>query len=262
MSDLKFLDFIVFQRAHLMKFIASFFCSAFFCAHSFAQALQEPQAIEVPATAETTASAPMPDAPKPTEPFRYSGVLTMTGDTQTADGQMLPDAVLRIVSPAERKKDVALMVVGALLGGFRTAVPKEDYKGDKVGAMPHPAGADLTQKLEPLVDGWTQLHAPKQTFKNVLWVRKDRFQLVYGEGSDEDLGYDLKIEATLSRKPDSAGFFSQARTVKCAYQDAGTKTTLAQWQADDYAKVRAAEAAFVESCAKSFQDNLEVLLSQ
>jgi hypothetical protein len=36
---------------------------------------------------------------------------------------------------------------------------------------------------------------------------------------------------------------------------------LAQWQADDYAKVKAASAAFVEACAKSFQENLDVLLS-
>lgn len=130
-------------------------------------------------------------------PYKYSGVVPISGSTLTADGQKLPDEVLRIVNIVDRQKDVALLVVGALMGSFRFAVAKEDYKGENIENMLHPQHPALFNGLGPVVDNWVKNNAEGQKFKNSLLLRPERYQLVY-RGTDEKPDYyDLKIQTTV-----------------------------------------------------------------
>lgn len=226
---------------------------------------QETQAAQEAATpsaepASAAASAPA-QAATAAVPHRYSGVVVIKEDFATPDGGKLPDFVFRVVSKTDRSKDIALLAVGALFGSFRTLASREDYKGDKVETLPHPAGRELVQRLEPAIDDWVRANAQGRSFKRELWVRKDRYQLVYRDGSGDEVFYDLKIEATISRKLDSAGYFTRPKAFTCSWVDASSKHALADWQADDYAKVKAAGQQFVDECIETTQARLGDLLA-
>jgi len=193
--------------------------------------------------------------------YQYSGAVKLIQTADTGDGAKLPDPELRIVAATERHKDIALLALGALMGSFRLAVSKEDYKGETIATVIHPADRNLNLGLQPIVDSWVQKNAEGRTFKNPLWTRLDRFQLVY-RGTDEKPDYfDLKIQATLGRKLDSGNFLLSPKTFTCTWVDDKSKTTLADWQANDYAKVRQAGEEFVADCLKTAEKNLPTLLA-
>jgi hypothetical protein len=142
-------------------------------------------------------------------------------------------------------------------GSFRMLASKEDYKGDKVETLLHPAG----RELEPVIDDWVRANAQGRGFKQELWVRTDRYPLVYRDGSGDEVFYDMKIAATISRKLDSAGFFTQPKAFTCSWMDTTARYTLADWQADDYAKVKAVGQQFVDECIKTTQAKLGDILA-
>jgi hypothetical protein len=194
-------------------------------------------------------------------PYKYSGVVPISGNSLTVDGQKLPDEALRIVNIVDRQKDVALLVVGALMGSFRFSVTKEDYKGEKIENMLHPQYPALFNGLGPVVDNWVKNNAKGQNFKNSLLLRPERYQLVY-RGSDEKPDhYDLKIQTIVSRLPDSSNrFFGKHKAFTCTYVDDKSQTTLEAWQANDYAKLRQANTAFIADCIKTAEVELPSLL--
>lgn len=195
-------------------------------------------------------------------PYKYSGVVPIEGSALSHDGQKLPDQVLRIVHATDRQKDVALLVVGALLGSFRTPISKENYKGEKVSTLQHPQYPDLFSGMGPLIDDWVKKNAEGRNFKNPLLIRPDRYQLIY-RGTDEKPDYyDLKIESSISRLLDSGNrFFSLHKTFTCTYIDDQSKTTLEDWQRNDYEKVRQVHAKFVADCLKLAEKELPALLA-
>jgi hypothetical protein len=195
-------------------------------------------------------------------PYRYSGVVPIRENTQSPDGAKLPDNFLRVVHPTEGGKDVALLVFGALMGSFRLPASKEDYKGENVASLLHPAGQPLVLGLMPIIENWVESNGATRKFKNELLIRKDRFQLVYRDLNQESSVYDFKIEATLSRKPDSSGFFSAPHSFTCTQtSDASASTTLVEWQANDYEKVKAAQRLFVDDCLKLASNHLNKTLA-
>ncbi len=210
----------------------------------------------------SVAVPPLVEVPEVTLPYKYSGVVPMQGSVLSSDGQKLPDEVLRIVEVTERQKDVALLLVGALLGGFRLAVPKEDYKGETVSTLQHPQYPGLFTGMWPLIDDWVKKNAEGRTFKNALSIRPDRYQLVY-RGTDEKPDYyDLKIESSISRLLDSGNrFFSQHKTFTCTYVDDQSKATLEDWKRNDYEKIRQAHVKFVADCLKVAEKEMPALLA-
>lgn len=206
-----------------------------------------------PAVAET-ALAPAPVAV-------YSGIVPIQIDRSTEPGTKYPDDVLRLVNKSDRSKDAALLVVGALLGSFRTPVGKDDYKGEKIDAMPHPAGRDLPTRLGVSIDTWTRDNASGRQFKKAMFIRNDVYALVFRDYKDETPFYDLKIVTTISRKPDGAGWLSAGEQVQCSFSDDKSSNTLADWQADGYARLKAAERQFLDDCLKTAQAALPKLLA-
>ena len=196
-------------------------------------------------------------------PFRYSGVVPIQENTQSPDGAKLPDDLLRVVHPTEGGKDVALLVFGALMGSFRLPASKEDYKGERVTSLLHPAGQPLMLGLMPIIENWVASNGADRKFKNAIFIRKDRFQLVYRDSTQEPAVYDLKIEATLSRKPDSSGFFSAPHAFTCTQtSDVSAATTLLEWQANDYEKIKVAQRLFVDDCLQLASNHLNQILAR
>lgn len=197
----------------------------------------------------------------PASPPRYSGLVPIGINKHAATGEKNPDLALRVVSVSARKADVALLVVGALLGSFRSTASKEDYRGDKLEAFVHPAMDSMVPGIQKMVDEWLEANAAGRIFKNKLVIQPYRFQLVYrGTDSDPD-PYDLQISAQIERKPDSAGFFSQPHQHQCNVGNAQSSWGLADWQANDGQRIREYMQQFVDKCLASTQEQLPKLLA-
>lgn len=165
----------------------------------------------------------------------------------SAEGQRFPDSALRVVSPAYKSLDIGLLIVGALVGSFRLPTAKEDYKGSSVDTVKHPVYADLMKGLHDSIEEWRIAQGAK-AYENPVSVRPDTFALVYTEYGAEKPTYDLVIETTVFRKADSAGWLAAPAVVHCqdAYSDPAL--TLEQWEADDYAAVKAKGREHTRTC--------------
>ena len=60
-----------------------------------------------------------------------------------------------------------------------------------------------------------QDNAITKKYENPLNIDRGRFKLVYRDVTVDDGEYDLFISLTIVRKPDSASFFSQPKSVNC-----------------------------------------------
>lgn len=73
--------------------------------------------------------------------------------------------------------------------------------------------------------------------------------------------YDLKIQTKVTRLPDSSNrFFGKHKAFTCTYVDDKSPTTLEAWQANDYAKLRQANTAFIADCIKTAEAEIPSLL--
>jgi len=168
--------------------------------------------------------------------------------TGAANGQRYPDTTLRVVEPSHKTLDVGLVLVGALLGSFRMPLDKEDYRGNKVENVKHPAISSLLKDIQQAVDGWRRESADGRIYENPIVVRPDTFALVYSDYDAEQPTYDLYLQTTVSRKPDSAGWFTAPTTVVCRDQYSNLALSLEQWAVDDYAAVKAKSQEHVANC--------------
>ena len=182
--------------------------------------------------------------------------------TGAANGQRYPDTVLRVVEPSRKTLDVGLVLVGALLGSFRMPLDKEDYRGDKVENVKHPAVSSLFKNLQQAVDGWRKESAVERIYENPVVVRPDTFALVYSEYDAEQPTYDLYLQTTVSRKPDSAGWFTAPTTIVCRNQYNNPALSLEQWAVDDYLAVKEKSQEHVANCIAKMQPEFGQLFAE
>lgn len=192
----------------------------------------------------------------------YSGRVSIEITTVTGQGQRYPDTTLRVVNKADKETDVALLVVGALLGSFRLPTAKEDYRGTNVDSVRHPVNGEFMGGLTKAVDSWHTERGSDTKYKNPLLMRADNFSLIYGDFDDETPRYDLYLETAVWRKADSAGWFSAPVYIKCADQFAESKLTLEQWAANDYAQVKARCTEHTNACIKKVQASFDKLFQE
>lgn len=217
------------------------------------------QGAEVDAAARSGSDPAMPKAQE--AEYRYSGVVPIKLLLIADANQRSTDFALRVVSVSDRQADVALMVVGALLGSFRTPVSKEDYRGDKKEAFAHPAIKDLYLGMQPLVERWVIENAVGRSFENELQIQPLRFQLVYRGSDIVPDPYDIKIAALVRRKPDSGGFFTKPQQHLCESVDGKSPWGLADWEANEGQRLKAFMQQFVIDCLASVQGALPRLLA-
>jgi hypothetical protein len=176
--------------------------------------------------------------------------------TATGDGQRYPDEVLRVVERSHTGAAVGLMVVGLFLGAGFLPPTKENNRGSKITAYPHPLFPELAQS----VSQWAAVNKPDKKFKNPLLIRPDVFLLVYSDLSDEKTSFELQASASISRKPDSGGWFTSHEKVYCGSTFNKEKMTLEQWQANDYAEVKKRMAVYSQECITTVVAALPKLL--
>ncbi len=123
-------------------------------------------------------------------------------------------------------------------------------------SYPHPMFPGLAQS----VSQWAAANKPHTVFKNPLTVRPDVFLLVYSDLSDDKTPFELHAYSTISRKPDSGGWFTPHETVSCASNFKNTKMTLEAWLANDYAEVKKRMAVYSQECIATVMAALPQLL--
>lgn len=178
--------------------------------------------------------------------------IPMAMDFHTSNGQRYPDSVLRIVDRSDRALDIGLLVVGALLGSFRLPTAKEDYRGTKVETMRHPATQRLFSEIAATMAG-QQDGEPGRQYKNPLYARPDTFALVYADSEDEKPPYELFIQTTVWRTPDSGGWFTRPAVVVCRDTFSVPAFTLPQWETEEYAAVKAKGEEHTRNCARKVE---------
>ncbi|KYC29113.1 hypothetical protein ACY05_00590 [Sterolibacterium denitrificans] len=199
---------------------------------------------------------------KPAEARLASEVrIPMEISLHTPNGQRYPDSVLRVVDKSDRALDVGLLVVGALLGSFRLPVAKEDYRGTKVETMRHPAMQHLFGGITATMAGQQEGKSGRQ-YKNPLYARPDTFALVYADSEDEKPPYELFIQTTVWRKPDSGGWLTSPVMVVCRDTFSASAFTLSQWEMEDYAAVKAKGEEHIRNCVGKVELALNELFKE
>lgn len=220
--------------------------------------------------AETTTPSPVPDtaaAPQSEKPQSDSRKTSKTTSvplqiiSMPAQGERYPDTLLRIVEPSNKALDIGLMVVGALMGSFRLPVDKDHYKGTKVEGMWHPGISELPEYIRQAVAGWQEESGTAGPYQNPINLRPDTFALVYSEYQAEQPTYNLLIQTTASRKPDSAGWFSAGVSVVCSDRFDTAPLTQEQWAADGYAAVKEKGREHVALCMEKLRPALGQMLA-
>lgn len=188
----------------------------------------------------------------PASAFRVSVEKT----TATGDGQRYPDEVLRVVERSHTGAAVGLLVVSLFLGAGFLPPTKENNRGSKITAYPHPLFPGLARS----VSQWAAENKPDKKFKNPLLIRPDVFLLVYSDLTDEKTSFELQASASISRKPDSGGWFTSHEKVFCGSTFNKEKMSLEQWQANDYAEVKKRMAVYNQECIATVVAALPKLL--
>ncbi|MFE8645076.1 hypothetical protein ACFX58_08325 [Sphingomonas sp. NCPPB 2930] len=189
--------------------------------------------------------------------------VTFAIDGSTPSGQRYPDNVLRVVDKSDRMGDVGLMVIGALAGSFRTPVSKEDYRGTKVQTVAHPASINKMSEMVPALTAWREAHGKQSVvYKHPVYVRLNRFALVFRDFSQDKPAYDLYIQTAVFHKSNSDGYFIwDAKPVLCSTEITTGDLTLDQWAADDYALVRARGQEHIQSCVQTVSASFATLFA-
>jgi hypothetical protein len=185
--------------------------------------------------------------------WTYSGRVPFEISLQGTDGRN-PDGVLRVVNKESRTGDVALMILGAFAGSFRTPVAKENYRGTKVEQLLHPARRELQGELTRAVDSWHVEYGVDAYYKNPIRIRPETFALIFGEYTSDTPTYELVIRTVVQRTPDSSFSFMPGTWLVCSNSYSEPAMTLQQWADDDYAMVKARGHEHVQQCAKQVRE--------
>ncbi|MCS4509527.1 hypothetical protein [Xylophilus ampelinus] len=208
---------------------------------------------------DTTSSVNVAGTPSPMP----KDWVTFEIDIGAANGQRYPDSVLRVVDKSDRMGDVGLMVIGALAGSFRSPVSKEDYRGTKVQTVAHPASINKMSEMIPALTAWREAHGKQSVvYKHPVYVRLNRFGLVYRDFSQDKPAYDLYIQTAITHKLNSDGYITWAeKPVLCSTEITTGDLTLDQWAADDYALVRARGQEHIQSCVQTVRSSFDKLFA-
>lgn len=193
----------------------------------------------------------------------YSWRVEIVPSSATDKGQRYPDRALRVVNQSDTAANAAIIVALAFLGSFQLPHAKENSRGTVVETVRHTVQEELIKGLALALDAWLMTRGTDTQYKNPLYVRPDTFSLVYGDADGgEILPYDLYLQTTVFRKPDSASWLAPFESVTCSDHYSDPKLTLAQWQADDHARVKARAVEHAAACIRKVEAEFGKLLAE
>lgn len=166
------------------------------------------------------------------------------------------DLKLRLVTRGDTGKvaalKVGLLALAVMGGGNVNGFSKKNLRGETIDTVPSPAMADMPALLRARLATYFADH-PDTIPYDVQQVRASarQWSLTYKQLSGSDIPYELQHEAAIGFVL-SGGLVSH--TVNCV--DTPRTATLTEWQADDYAMVRAASQELAEQCVASFAAKL------
>jgi hypothetical protein len=134
--------------------------------------------------------------------------------------------------------------VGLFLGAGFLPPGKENNRGTKIDTFSHPLFPGMAQS----VNQWVAVNKPTHNFKNPIVIRPDTFLLVYFDLSSDKATFELQAYTSITRKPDSGGWFTAPESVSCSNVSSEEKMTLEQWQVDDDSEVKKRMAQHRQEC--------------
>ncbi|MGH8038808.1 MAG: hypothetical protein ACREPC_02375 [Stenotrophomonas sp.] len=198
--------------------------------------------------------APAVAAVAPRDWTRTVGIMSTQGTGQ--DNNRYGDLALRLVSRGDTGKVVglklgvlALAVTGRAYVGRVDGFNKNNLRGDTIESVPSPAVVHMPDLLRAELAEFFRAHPDAiPVERRTVQASAGTWTLAYQKLAGSNVPYELRHQASIGFLLPKDG---QTQTiVYCT--DERLQAPLDEWQADDYAKVRAASQAFAERCVASF----------
>ncbi|WP_282295894.1 hypothetical protein [Stenotrophomonas sp. PS02289] len=212
--------------------------------------------------APAAAAAVDPDAP-PAPPRDWKNVVRLSaGIGPGANGNREGDPVLRLVRRSDTGKVAALkagqLALSLLGGGNVRGFSKNNLRGEDITSVASPSHGAILLALNARLDAYFAAHPNTVPYDmQIVQARAGQWSLTYQKLSDGDAPYLLEHDASISFIT-ATGITSQ--TVYC--RDEPHMASLEEWQADDYAKVKAVASEMAERCVAQYAEKLPTLFPE
>ncbi|QKW56906.1 hypothetical protein [Stenotrophomonas sp. NA06056] len=177
------------------------------------------------------------------------------------NGNRLGDPVLRLVMRADTAA-VTVAKVGLSALAFVTGVgdigtsnsfSKNNVRGENIGAVPSPSYGLLPSMIREQLAIYFAAHPGAiPSDERTVEASAGQWSLVYQKLSDADTPYELRHDATIGFPVVRKLFRSASGGQGVHCQDEARVAPLQEWQADDYAKAKAASREFADACIARF----------
>lgn len=175
------------------------------------------------------------------------------------DGNRYGDPALRLVMRGDTAgataAKVGLFALGTLagIGGQTSTFSKNNVRGDSIGEVPSPAFGLLPAMIREQLAIYFAAHPGAiPSDERTVEASAGQWSLVYQKLGDADTPYELRHDATIGFPVVRRLFRSASGGQGVHCQDEAQVAPLQDWQADDYAKAKAASRDFAEACIARF----------
>ena len=194
-----------------------------------------------PDSAVAKATADVVQAPAQSNFSTYLGRVAVELDFSALPRFDHRDHHMQIAGIVYRNMSTGMDIPGLDVGATCSRTNKENVRDAVDSAMSHSARSLILQSMAGTLDKPLSIYPPAATaYKNPVQSHSYVIPLGYLNLGDENTKFDLNIQTTVSRKPDSTSYFSfiVPPLVACVDKFADTGLDMKQREADDYAQRR------------------------
>ncbi|HDS0951488.1 TPA: hypothetical protein QDZ34_003823 [Stenotrophomonas maltophilia] len=175
------------------------------------------------------------------------------------DGNRFGDPALRLVMRSDTATvtaaKVGLFALAALTGagGQGNTFTKNNVRGDSITAVPSPSFGLLPGMIREQLAIYFAAHPGAiPSDERTIEASAGQWSLVYQKLNDADTPYELRHDATIGFPVVRKLFRSASGGQGVHCRDEARVAPLQEWQADDYAKAKAASREFADACIARF----------
>lgn len=189
------------------------------------------------------------------------GVLYHAAPAEFNDGNLYSDPYLREVTPVHNATGIGVAVLSAALGNVTlSSFDKERYKGNAIKTLKNPTLDYFKTKADNALVKWLDDNSAGYTYQQPLNIGYSTWSLIYKNFNSSDSLYELKYKVFFYKKPEKGSIFSGF--IKHACSPAPVEADLAEWQKDQYAKVKVETQHLMDQCLQQFRQQLPTLLKK